>query len=424
MSRPGARSLLSAACRGGFGTALEAVATEGSKQRANLYLVGGCVRDLILGRGLADLDLVVEGAPDRIVHAAARRMGARAHGPSPFGTWRVDGPGGLRVDIAMARRESYAAPAALPRVSPAPIEEDLLRRDFTVNAMALGLTGPHRELLLDPAGGSADLGRGVLRLLHRESLVDDPTRAFRAARYAARYSFRLGRDWPRAMSAALRRGAFRRLTAGRLRRELELAWKEERPQDVLSRAARLGLLKRINASAAWSPALRRAFARAAEARRGSPEESLELFFALFLRSAPSRARPGLLRRLGITGRPAGRILEASRSPERACRLPGSGSRRGAERFLEEISGWDSLSLECALLAGPGHLRRRLERMAGAWESARPLLTAEKLISMGVPRGPRVGALLHRIRVGRAAGTIRTLEDEEALVRRPVHSRRS
>jgi tRNA nucleotidyltransferase (CCA-adding enzyme) len=151
---------------------------------APVYLVGGAVRDLMLGRGRGDIDLVVEGDPA----ALARALGAEPVAEhSRFGTLKVD-LDGHQVDIAAARRESYARPGALPTVDVgAPIRTDLTRRDFTVNAMAVPLAEP-RELI-DPYDGQADLEAGMLRVIHAGSFVDDPTRAIRAARYAARLGF-------------------------------------------------------------------------------------------------------------------------------------------------------------------------------------------------------------------------------------------
>jgi tRNA nucleotidyltransferase (CCA-adding enzyme) len=148
------------------------------------YLVGGAVRDLLLGRGRADIDLVVEGDPAELAAALGVEI-VESH--SRFGTIKVDF-GGQQVDVAAARRESYARPGALPTVDlGAPIRTDLARRDFTLNAMAVPLADP-RELL-DPYDGQADLEAGVLRVIHAGSFVDDPTRAIRAARYAARFGF-------------------------------------------------------------------------------------------------------------------------------------------------------------------------------------------------------------------------------------------
>src|SRR5882757_3430514 len=149
-----------------------------------VYLVGGAVRDLIMGRGRADIDLVVEGDPA----ALAAALGAEplvSH--SRFGTMKVDW-NGEELDLAASRRESYARPGALPTVElGAPIRTDLARRDFTINAMAIPLADPAD--LLDPYDGQVDLRDGLLRVIHDQSFVDDPTRAIRAARYASRFGF-------------------------------------------------------------------------------------------------------------------------------------------------------------------------------------------------------------------------------------------
>jgi tRNA nucleotidyltransferase (CCA-adding enzyme) len=157
-----------------------------------VYLVGGAVRDLLLGRGRADIDLVVEGDPATLAAA----LGAETLESHPrFGTLKVEiggetgiAPRGEVLDIAAARRERYERPGALPTVElGAPIRTDLARRDFTVNAMAVALAEP-RELI-DPYDGQVDLEAGVLRVIHAGSFADDPTRAIRAARYAARFGF-------------------------------------------------------------------------------------------------------------------------------------------------------------------------------------------------------------------------------------------
>lgn len=150
-----------------------------------VYLVGGAVRDLLLGRGRADIDLVVEGD----AAALAERLGAEVTSHERFGTAKVE-LNGHQIDIAAARSESYPQPGALPVVmGGADLADDLQRRDFTINAMAIPLRGePH---LIDPHGGEADLATRQLRVLHDSSFIDDPTRAIRAARYAARFGFGL-----------------------------------------------------------------------------------------------------------------------------------------------------------------------------------------------------------------------------------------
>jgi len=179
-----------------------------------VYLVGGAVRDLLLGRGRADVDLVVEGD----AAALAERLGAKVASHERFGTAKVD-LGGHEVDIASARSESYPHPGALPVVEPsADLAADLRRRDFTINAMAIPLQGEPR--LIDPHGGQADLATRQLRVLHDDSFLDDPTRAIRAARYAARYAARFGFGLERHTAELLRKADLSTVSADRRAAEL------------------------------------------------------------------------------------------------------------------------------------------------------------------------------------------------------------
>ncbi|HEX7279236.1 MAG TPA: hypothetical protein VF255_06370 [Solirubrobacterales bacterium] len=176
-----------------------------------VYLVGGAVRDLLLGRPGADLDLVVVGD----AAALAARLGGAELEHERFGTAKVEVEG-HQVDVATARTETYPEPGALPVVAPAEsIEADLGRRDFTINAMAIPLAGEPR--VIDPRGGEEDLERGLLRILHPRSFEDDPTRAIRAARYAARFGFTLDAETDRLM----RRADLATVSADRRRAELE-----------------------------------------------------------------------------------------------------------------------------------------------------------------------------------------------------------
>jgi len=185
---------------------LEAVREAGGDP---VYLVGGAVRDLLLGRGRTDIDLVVEGD----AAALASRLGVDVVLHERFGTAKVK-LDGHELDIATARSEVYPHPGALPVVEPAAIEDDLRRRDFTINAMAIPLRGEPR--LIDPHGGEADLEAGELRVLHPRSFVDDPTRALRAARYCARFDFELEGE----TEQLLRRADLTKVSLDRRRAEL------------------------------------------------------------------------------------------------------------------------------------------------------------------------------------------------------------
>ena len=159
-----------------------------------VHLVGGAVRDLLLDEEVVDLDLAMEGDAVGAAQELADMLDGRAVRHERFGTATVTAGDGLSFDLAATRRETYPKPGALPKVQPAPLEEDLGRRDFAVNAIAVGLSGDDLGHLRDPLGGVDDLEQGVLRVLHERSFVDDPTRILRGARYEARLDFGLDSD--------------------------------------------------------------------------------------------------------------------------------------------------------------------------------------------------------------------------------------
>src|SRR5262249_16988121 len=154
-----------------------------------VYLVGGTVRDILLGEPSFDVDIAVEGDAIALARLIADELGGRISTHDKFGTAVVKYGDGGRVDVVTARTEFYDAPAALPTVEHATIREDLFRRDFPINAMAVSLKGADFGRLVDPFDGRRDLESGTVRVLHNLSFIDDPTRIFRAIRYEQRHGF-------------------------------------------------------------------------------------------------------------------------------------------------------------------------------------------------------------------------------------------
>jgi tRNA nucleotidyltransferase (CCA-adding enzyme) len=192
--------------------------------REGVYLVGGAVRDLLLGDRPVDLDLAVEGD----VADVAGRLGGERVIHDRFGTSTVTA-GGHTYDLARTRRERYARPGALPDVEPATLREDLERRDFTVNAMAIALGGPAQGALTAAPRAIEDLEDRQLRVLHPKSFLDDPTRLLRLVRYATRLGFATAEDTRRLAVRAIDEGAVRTVTSTRLGNELRLLAREPNP---------------------------------------------------------------------------------------------------------------------------------------------------------------------------------------------------
>ncbi|MBI2363163.1 MAG: CCA tRNA nucleotidyltransferase [Elusimicrobia bacterium] len=221
--------------------ALADLGRRASARGTRAAVVGGCVRDALLGRTVRDIDALAEGDAAGLADECALAWGARLEYFGRFGTARLSLPGGERLDLATARAEDYPAPAALPVVRPASIEGDLKRRDFSVNAMARLLGAGGLGELYDPLGGRMDLKARRLRALHPESFRDDPTRLFRAARYAGRLGLRLEPATARRLRESVRRKDPALLSRERIRQELWRILEEEDPGPALRLCARWGL---------------------------------------------------------------------------------------------------------------------------------------------------------------------------------------
>ena len=390
--------------------AARAVARE---RGVRLFLVGGVVRDLLLGRKVEDLDLVVEGdGPDFARRLAARLRGtSREHGR--FLTASVNLPGGGRLDLATARRETYDHPGALPRVAPASIEEDLARRDFTVNAMAVELAPARRPKLLDPSGGREDLRRRTLRLLHPRSILDDPTRAFRAVRYANRLGFYISRDAVVAIRAARKAGAFDQVSGDRIRRELELIFAEPGPDGAARRLAALDLHRALGLRSADLPRALKRLACAGRLARAWPEASgLPLYLLAWASNRPAAEFLALANRLSLTGE-AGRALRLWPATRRRLAPLRLARRRSTiRRRIEGLCAWETAAL-AARLPPPAAARV----FAAARWPVRLAIGGRDLVAAGVPPGPSIGAALEATRAAREDGKLSAGGELDFAVRR-------
>jgi tRNA nucleotidyltransferase (CCA-adding enzyme) len=332
--------------------------------RVPAYLVGGAVRDLLLGIEGADLDVAIEGDAE----ALADLPGFIMERAGLFLTGRLE-RGGVKVDVAQARAESYPQPGALPEVRPASIAEDLARRDFTVNAMAYPLAAESE--LIDPHGGTDDLRAGLLRVLHERSFVDDPTRALRAARYAARFDFELEPG----TAALLRDADMTTVSEDRTDNELRRIAAEEDPAKALALIAEWGVMPSLDP---------RAPERVAEVTR--------------LASAPPWSE-WVDRELAVmlaVVRPLPQIRElAAATPERPSE---------AARLAQP---WDPAQLLVARALGA----EWLDRYADEWRHVQLEITGDDLLDAGIPEGPDVGQGLEAALSGKLDGEISGRDEE-------------
>ena len=332
--------------------------------RVPSYLVGGVVRDLLLGREVADLDVAIEDG----VEALSELPGFSLEREGLFLTGRLE-QGDVKVDVAQTRAESYPAPGALPEVRPASITEDLARRDFTINAMALPLNEDGE--LLDPHGGLGDLRAGVLRVLHDGSFLDDPTRALRAARYAARFGFELEPETER----LLRDADVSTVSEDRIDNELRRIAAEDDPAAALRLIAEWGVMPSLDPRAAD---------RVGEVTR--------------LASAPPWSE-WVDRRLAVMlaiVRPLPQIRElAAATPER----PSEAVRLAAP--------WDPAQLLVARALGA----EWLDPYAAEWRQVGLEITGADLLAEGIPEGPAIGRGLEAALSGKLDGEVSGRDEE-------------
>ncbi len=203
-----------------------------SKEGFSVYIVGGPVRDLLLGVSNCDLDLVVERKGMEFAKILNTSLKGRLKMHQAFKTATIERKD-YRIDIATARRESYKRPAAYPKVQPGSIKEDLFRRDFTINAMAIAINKKGFGQLIDYYGGTEDLEKGIIRVMHDESFIDDPTRIFRAVRFSVRFGFRIEPYTRALMKKAVLGGFLGEVNRGRIKKEVVLFLNEKRPLECL-----------------------------------------------------------------------------------------------------------------------------------------------------------------------------------------------
>lgn len=222
--------------------AIDLVNEVAAEKECRPFLVGGPVRDILVGRQALDVDLTLEQGSSTLARALAKRVEGRVRSFPQFLTYKVTAEGLPEIDIATARKERYRHPGALPAVTAGRLKDDLLRRDFSINAIAMDL---HSGALHDPTNGESDLTARLVRVLHEKSFIDDPTRIFRAVRLAVRLGFEVEGDTDRLASEAIAAGALSTVSKERLWRELFLAMDEEAAPRVLSELSRRGVLEAL-----------------------------------------------------------------------------------------------------------------------------------------------------------------------------------
>ena len=406
-----------------FSSLLQKAGELAEGRHVRVYAVGGFVRDLLLGIPNLDLDLVVEGDGIRFAKALAQRYRARVTTHDRFSTATVTLADGQTFDVATARTESYASPAALPTVQRSSLREDLRRRDFTINTLAIRLNADHFGELVDLHGGLRDLQNKTIRVLHGLSFIDDPTRVFRAIRLEQRLGFQPDRDTVVLMTEAVKMGLLHRLSPSRLSAELHHVLSEREPVKTLARLAGYNVLQFIHPRLKWSSGLVRllnaaekAIERHAQLSLGPLASPWVVYGMALLDALPQSAIQETLARLKLPRRQTQSLLRTSQESTRLLRTLDR-TAKPSETFQALRDLPDETLVFLIAKTRSERTKQKIVDTFTTYRRMKPILRGNDLQAMGLEPGPLYNRILDRLLDARLDGTVETETDERRLVQR-------
>ena len=389
---------------------LSVIADQAAASSMPCYLVGGFVRDLLLGRPVNDLDVIVEGDAIKLGEELVKAHGGKLTPHLKFRTaiWQPapDTSTPDAIDLITARNETYLNPGALPTVKPSTIEDDLRRRDFTVNAMAVRIDREYFGELLDPLNGQVDLEKGLIRVLHPRSFIDDPTRIFRAIRYEQRYSFNfepstLGLINPESLAVITR------LSGERIRHELDLIFEEEYSFKMIQRAGSLNMFDRIHPAL---PLFNTDYSdfMDMDPTLDFPVDKVAMGYMLWLMNLSADVIQSISNRLDFDSdlyHAVWAVSQLSRS------LPYLANSTPSE-WTYAIEKLPLLSIYVVYLVSR---EKALLDYLSVWRHIKPHTTGDDLKSRGLPPGPRFGEILTQLRSAWLDGQVKNAQEEKELL---------
>lgn len=382
------------------------------RRQQRLYLVGGVVRDLLLERPNCDLDMVVEGDAISLAQEMAEIRKASLTVHKRFGTAKIRWDE-HSADLATARAETYARPGALPTVKPGTISDDLLRRDFTVNAIAIELNPRRFGDIIDPHGGRQDLENGLIRILHEKSYIDDATRIWRAIRYEQRLDFRLELATGELLKQCT--AWLGTVSGDRIRHELELVLKEEIPEKAFRRADELGVLDRLHPSLKGDDWLAERYDLARRECLPDNKPNPLLYLGLLVYRLNASETAYLISALHLPRTAAQSLRDMMSIKEKINDLAVSGL--APSLIYDMLHGYCITALNAVRLAAEhATATEHIELYLNVLRHVNPALNGKALKKLGIPEGPRIKEVLITLREARLDGKIDSKKGEETMVR--------
>ncbi len=378
------------------------------------YIVGGVVRDMILGRKNLDIDIVTEGPAIPFARSVAEATRAKITVYAQFGTATLQWPFGLRLDFVAARQESYPHPGALPRVRPGTLKDDLFRRDFTINAMAVCLNRDRWGRLVDEFGGLPDLREKKIRVLHERSFIDDPTRILRAVRFEQRLRFHIEPRTLGLLKQALRdKRGVDNVKPARYFTEFKKMLAEERPHRHLARLKVLGALPVMDAALETDFRLLR---QIQPRLSRTPEDIAGNRWLIHLMAVTETMRgaklQAFLRKFPFRKEETESILQAARSKNILRKLAAPElSRSGVYGILKPLH--HDVVMYVRLRAPRRKAGRRIDRYLRYDAGTRSDINGEDLKRLGVGPGKKIGTILQKVLLMKIDGRARDRKQQLA-----------
>jgi tRNA nucleotidyltransferase (CCA-adding enzyme) len=378
----------------------------------NSYLVGGIVRDILLNRPPADIDIMVDGDAVRLAGEMARQADGKLTIHKAFGTATFK-LGNYRVDLSTCRSETYDRPGALPKVKPGDIRQDLFRRDFSINALAICINPGRFGLLIDYYGGSQDLKDKLIRISHAKSFQDDATRIMRAVRYEQRLDFKLEHNTLKLLRRDLE--MLDTISSDRLKREVMLWLGEAGPGKIVRRASQMGILPKLHPALKWNRPMQVAFSRSAACNAaGNP---VITYFCLLVYQLGEDALYELLLRLNLLGSRCDLLSHQGLALKEKQAMLDNPSIKNSELYFL-LRDTDPAVLQAVwLYPNPSMVRKNLHIFLTKLRHVKTLLTGNNLTLLGIKQGPQMGTILTKLLTARLDGVVKTRAEEEKLARR-------
>ncbi len=381
---------------------------QAAKRGQRVYLVGGVVRDLLSGYPNFDLDLVVEGDAVKLAQQVAETSQAKLLAHHRFGTAKLR-YGDFSLDMATARKETYAKPGALPAVTPGTLKDDLIRRDFSINAMAISLAANDYGELVDPHQGKNDLEHRLIRILHPESFSDDATRILRGVRYEQRFGF----EFEAQTAQLLKRDIpmLNTISGDRIRHELELIFKEKQPEFVIKRLGELGVLPRISPSLKGDGWIAEKFDKARRLKK--PNQLPSLYFCLLIYSFSERGIEQFLARFNISAKLSRAMRDTLRLKTSLPLLDKSSLKPSEIYYL--LREYEPVAIQAnAISSDSSMVHHHLQLFLTKLRYVRTSLDGEELKRLGISAGPEMGKVLQILHKAKLDGEVSTKADEKKL----------